>query len=57
MPVANKIEKAYAASKNIYDDTLTQSKWWARLYINFFLERCKGFGNCPKGAGFYSGRL
>lgn len=34
--MANKIEKAYAASKNIYDDTLTQSKWWARLYINFF---------------------
>lgn len=30
------IQKAYAASKSIYDDTLTQSKWWSRLYIKFF---------------------
>lgn len=30
------IKKAYATSKNIYDDTLTQTKWWAKLYIWFF---------------------
>lgn len=32
----NTIRQAYATSKNIYDDTLTQSKWWSRLYISFF---------------------
>ena len=32
----NSIKKAYASSKNIYDDTLTQSKWWSKLYIWFF---------------------
>lgn len=32
----NKIKKAYASSKNVYDDTLTQSKWWSKLYIWFF---------------------
>lgn len=32
----NTIRQAYAASKNIYDDTLTQSKWWSKLYISFF---------------------
>ena len=34
--MADDIKKAYSASKNIYDDTLTQSKWWSRLYINLF---------------------
>ena len=34
--MADNIKKAYAASKNIYDDTLTQSKWWSKAYINFF---------------------
>lgn len=32
----NKIKKAYSISKNIYDDTLTQTKWWSKLYIGFF---------------------
>ena len=32
----NNIKKAYASSKNIYDDTLTQTKWWSKLYISFF---------------------
>ncbi|BAH06513.1 hypothetical protein CKR_1462 [Clostridium kluyveri NBRC 12016] len=32
----SKIKKAYAISKNIYDDTLTQTKWWSKLYIWFF---------------------
>ncbi|KTE90986.1 hypothetical protein SDC9_28030 [bioreactor metagenome] len=31
-----KSNKAYKASKNINDYTLTQSKWWSRLYIRFF---------------------
>lgn len=31
-----KSRRAYRASKNIYDDTLTQSKWWSRLYIRIF---------------------
>lgn len=32
----DKIESAYKQSKSIYDDVLTQSKWWSRLYIRFF---------------------
>ncbi len=32
----NNIKTAYASSKNIYDATLTQAKWWAKLYIWFF---------------------
>lgn len=32
----NKIEKAYQSSKNLYDDTLTQNKLWAKLYNRFF---------------------
>ncbi len=30
------IKTAYKASKNIYDDTLTQNKWWSKLYIAMF---------------------
>ena len=32
----NKIENAYKLSKNIYDDALTQKKWWAKLYNYVF---------------------
>lgn len=32
----DKIKSAYKQSKSIYDDVLTQSKWWSRLYIRFF---------------------
>ena len=32
----NNIKKAYACSKNIYDDMLTRKKWWSKLYIWFF---------------------
>ncbi len=35
MPSDN-IQKAYKSSKNIYNDVLTQKKWWSRLYINTF---------------------
>ncbi len=34
--MSDKIKNSYKASKNIYDDTLTQSKWWSRMYIKFF---------------------
>jgi len=30
------INKAYKLSKTIYDDTLTQNRWWSKLYISFF---------------------
>lgn len=32
----NNIKKAYKSSKNIYDDTLTGNKFWAKLYNNLF---------------------
>ncbi|MDO4344470.1 MAG: class I SAM-dependent methyltransferase [Eubacteriales bacterium] len=32
----DKIKKSYKQSKNIYDDVLTQEKWWSRLYIRLF---------------------
>lgn len=31
-----RIKQAYKKSKNIYDDVLTQSKWWSKLYIKMF---------------------
>ena len=31
-----KIKESYRLSKNIYDDVLTQNKWWSRLYIRLF---------------------
>lgn len=31
--MSDKITESYKQSKNIYDDVLTQSKWWSRLYI------------------------
>lgn len=30
------IKTAYRSSKSIYDDTLTQKKWWSKLYISMF---------------------
>lgn len=32
----DKIKESYKQSKNIYDDVLTQNKWWSKLYINLF---------------------
>ena len=34
----DKIRDSYQASKNIYDDVLTQGKWWSRLYIRLFWQ-------------------
>ena len=31
--MADKIKKSYRFSKKFYDDALTQSKWWSRLYF------------------------
>ena len=36
--MGDKIKGAYRQSKNIYDDVLTQGKWWSRLYIRFFWD-------------------
>lgn len=30
------INSSYKASRNIYDDVLTQEKWWSKLYIRLF---------------------
>nr|WP_050793310.1 class I SAM-dependent methyltransferase [Ruminococcus albus] len=30
------IESSYKKSRNIYDDVLTQDKWWSKLYMNLF---------------------
>ena len=34
--MSDRIKESYKRSKNIYDDVLTQSKWWSRLYIRLF---------------------
>ena len=34
--MADKIQSAYHASKEIYDDVLTQGSFFSRLYIKFF---------------------
>lgn len=33
--MADKIKKSYKFSKRFYDDALTQSKWWSRLYFKW----------------------
>lgn len=34
--MSDRIKESYQSSKNIYDDVLTQSTWWGRLYIRLF---------------------
>ncbi|MBQ6045031.1 MAG: methyltransferase domain-containing protein [Bacteroidales bacterium] len=34
--MSDKIQKSYRQSRNIYDDVLTRSTWWSRLYMDFF---------------------
>ena len=34
--MSDNIKESYKQSKDIYDDVLTQSKWWSRLYIKVF---------------------
>ena len=31
--MADKIKKSYKFSKSFYDDTITQGKWWSKLYF------------------------
>ena len=32
----DKIQESYRQSRNIYDDVLTRSTWWSRLYMDIF---------------------
>lgn len=32
----DKVRASYRQSRNIYDDVLTQKRWWSRLYIRIF---------------------
>ena len=34
----DKIRKSYRQSRNIYDDVLTRSNWWSRLYMDLFWD-------------------
>ncbi len=34
----DRIRDSYKLSRNIYDDVLTQGKWWSRLYIRIFWD-------------------
>ena len=34
--MSDKIKDSYRQTRNIYDDVLTRSKWWSRLYMNVF---------------------
>ncbi|SFG60457.1 hypothetical protein [Oribacterium sp. WCC10] len=34
--MADKIQKAYRASKNIYDDVITQGRFLSKMYIKIF---------------------
>ena len=34
--MSDKIKKSYRQSRNIYDDVLTRSTWWSRLYMDLF---------------------
>ena len=36
MNMSDKIQKSYRQSRNIYDDVLTRSTWWSRLYMDIF---------------------
>jgi ubiquinone/menaquinone biosynthesis C-methylase UbiE len=34
--MSDKIQESYRQSRNIYDDMLTRSTWWSRLYMDLF---------------------
>ena len=34
--MSDKIQESYRQTRNIYDDVLTRSKWWSRLYMDVF---------------------
>ena len=36
--MSDKIQKSYRQTRSIYDDVLTRSKWWSRLYMDVFWD-------------------
>ena len=36
--MSDKIKESYRQTRNIYDDVLTRSKWWSRLYMDIFWD-------------------
>ena len=34
--MSDKIQDSYRQSRNIYDDVLTRSTWWSRVYMDLF---------------------
>ncbi len=36
--MSDKIKESYRQTRNIYDDVLTRSKWWSRLYMDVFWD-------------------
>jgi len=35
---SDRIQESYKQSRNIYDDVLTRSTWWSRLYMDLFWD-------------------
>lgn len=59
--MADKIRKSYKFSKKFYDDALTQSKWWSRLYFKLLWGGVDDNEIASKVLGYipddFSGRL
>ncbi len=59
--MADKIRKSYKFSKRFYDDALTQSKWWSRLYFKLLWGGVDDNQIASKVLGYipdnFSGRL
>ena len=36
--MSDRIQESYRQSRNIYDDVLTRSTWWSRLYMDIFWD-------------------
>ena len=59
--MTDKIKKSYKFSKRFYDDALTQSKWWSRLYFKLLWGGVDDNQIASKVLGYipddFSGRL
>ena len=59
--MTDKIKKSYKFSKKFYDDALTQSKWWSRLYFKLLWGGVDDNEIAGKVVGYipedFSGRL
>ncbi len=55
------IKSSYRQSRNIYDDVLTQDKWWSKLYIRLFWSGADDVEIADKLLGYvpddFSGKL